>query len=470
MRNTPRNVEQQTRILRILADALKEYQAGRLPEAQALCRQILALEPQHADALHLLGVIAYDAHQYRLAVGFVNKAIALDGTKACFHNSLGRAYRRLGRFDEAAESQRRAIALNPVFADAHSDLGSVFYRRGDTAASIEHFRRALAIDPQHAKSHVRLARTALIMGDFATGWREYEWRWLTMNFPYKNIFLQRRWRGEPLQGAQILIQCEQGFGDMLQFVRFVPMVTARGGRVVLEVQPELHRLLSRLPGMENAIVFGAERPYSAWQCLLVSLPHIFRTEMKTIPKQVPYIGVDPTEARAWATRLGGSSPRVGLVWAGNPYHPWDQFRSLQQLSTLSPLSAAEGVTFFSLQKGPAAAQTTSPPAGMRLVDLSPHLHDFADTASAITALDLVVTTCTSVAHLAGALGKPVWILLPYAADWIWLLDREDSPWYPTARLFRQPTPGAWSPVIQRIASELRRLVAGDQSVLCPPPS
>jgi tetratricopeptide (TPR) repeat protein len=450
------------------AGAVKEYEAGRLPEAQALCRQTLAGEPQHADALHLLGVIAYDARQYRIAVGFVNKAIALDGTNASFHNSLGRAYRRLGRFDEAAESQRRAIALDPVLVDAHSDLGSVFYRRGDIAAAVEHFQRALAIDPQHAKSHVRLARTALITGDFATGWREYEWRWLTANFPSKNILLQRQWRGEPLDGAQILIQCEQGFGDTLQFVRFAPLVAARGGRVVLEVQPELHRLLCRLPGVGNVIVLGAERPDCAWRCLLISLPHIFRMGLETIPNQVPYIGVNPTEARAWAARLGGSAPRVGLVWAGDSNHPWDQFRSLHQLSRLAPLAAVDGVAFFSLQKGPAAAQAASPPAGMRMVDLSPHLHDFADTAAAITSLDLVITTCTSAAHLAGTLGKPVWILLQYAADWIWLLDREDSPWYPTARLFRQPTPGAWSPVIERVAGELRRLAAGDQSVLRPP--
>ncbi len=448
------------------AAAFKEYEAGRLPEAQALCRQILAVDPRHAAALHLLGMIAYDARQYKIAVGLFNKAITLDDTDASFHNSLGQAYRRLGRFDEAAQSHRQALALDPGFAGALSDLGSVFYRRGDTAAAIECFRRALAIDPQHARSHLRLARAALLRGDFTTGWREYEWRRAEFSSP-KNDFPQTRWRGEPLDGAQILIESEQGLGDTLQFVRFAPLVTAGGGRVVLEVQPELHRLLSRLPGVEEVIARGADRPDSAWRCPLLSLPHLLRTDLESIPKQIPYVGVDPTEARAWTARLGGSAPRVGLVWAGNPYHPWDQFRSLHQLSRLAPLAGVEGVTFFSLQKGPAAAQAASPPTGMRLADLSPHLHDFADTASAITALDLVITTCTSVAHLAGALGKPVWILLQYAADWIWLLDREDSPWYPTARLFRQPTPGAWSPVIERVAEELRRLVAGDQSVLGP---
>ena len=447
------------------ADALKEYEVGRLPEAQALCRQILAVEPQHADALHLLGLIASDARQYRIAIGFFNKAIALDGSNASFHNSLGRAYRRFGRFDEAAQSQRRALALDPGFADALSDLGSVFYRRGDPVASIEYFRRALAIDPLHVKSHVRLARAALITGDFATGLREYEWRWLTANFPSQNSLLQGRWRGDPLDGAQILLQSDQGFGDTLQFVRFAPLVSARGGRAVLEVQPELHRLLSHLPGVEEVIPLGAERPNFAWRCPLMILPHIFRTELETIPKQIPYIGVDPTEAQAWAMRLNGSAPRVGLVWAGDPNQTLDHFRSLHQLSRLAPFAAVDGVTFFSLQKGAAATQAVSPPVGMRLVDLSPHLHDFADTAAAIMALDLIITTDTSVAHLAGALGKPVWILLQYAADWIWLLDREDSPWYPTARLFRQPAPGAWSPVIERVVGELRRLVAGDQSVL-----
>jgi hypothetical protein len=276
---------------------------------------------------------------------------------------------------------------------------------------------------------------------------------------------RRPWSGEPLEGARILINAEMGFGDTLQFVRFVPFVASRGGRVVLEVQPELYRLLSAYPDTDAVIPLGACIPDCIWHCPLVSLPHVLGTELASVPAQIPYITVPQEASQVWAARLGDSGPRIGLVWAGDPAQKWDRVRSIRQLPLLAPLGHVGGLRFFSLQKGAAAKQALNPPSGMNLVDLSPYIHDFADTAAAIAGLDLVITTCTSVAHLAGALGKPVWIMLAYAADWIWLIGREDSPWYPTARLFRQPALGAWNPVIERIAEELRRLVEGDRNVL-----
>ena len=261
-----------------------------------------------------------------------------------------------------------------------------------------------------------------------------------------------------------MLQAEQGLGDTLQFVRYASLVAARGGRVTLEVQPELHRLLSDFPGVEEVVPRGAPLPNCSWQCPLLSLPLAFGADLAMIPSRVPYLHVN-TATTTWAGRLAGPGLRVGLVWAGRPAHRDDHRRSLS-LAMLKSL-AATGIAFFSLQKGPCAEQTLSPPDGMALTDLAPYLDDFSDTAAAITALDLVITVDTSVAHLAGALGKPTWILLPRVADWRWLLDREDSPWYPTARLFRQPAADAWVPVIARVAGELRRLVAGDQSVLLP---
>jgi tetratricopeptide (TPR) repeat protein len=449
-----------------LAGARHHHRMGWLREPEAVCRQILAIDPQNVDALHLLGVIAHEAGQYTIAVGFITKAISLRSSDASLYNSLGRAYRRLGKYDDAAESQRRALLLDPLFVDAYSDLGSVRYRRNDVTGAVASFRRALEIDPNHARTHFRLSRALLLLGDFAAGWAEYEWRWPAANFNSPmSASLYRQWRGEPLEGARILIQAEQGFGDTLQFVRYVPMVTERGGRVVLEVQPALGRLLSHFQGVDVVIPRGSDLPDFAWQCPLLSLPCVFGTELATIPAHIPYLEIQPSAARAWAARISGAGLRVGVVWSGDATHKWDRYRSLRQLAMLAPLAGVDGVTFFSLQKGPPSAQAADPPAGMRLVDLSPQIDDFADTAAAISQLDLVITTCTSVAHLAGALGKRVWILLSYVADWIWLMGREDSPWYPTARLFRQRAPDEWSPVIERVTEELRSLVAaGDRSV------
>jgi hypothetical protein len=451
-----------------MADAVQHFRARRLAEAEAVCRQILAGEPRHAEALHLLGAIASEAQQYGMAIAFIGRAIALEERRALFHTSLGRACRMLWRLDEAVESCRRALSIDPTFADAQYELGSALFRQGDFALAMRHLRHAIELEPGHAKAHDRLGTAHLLRGDFAAGWPEYEWRRHNHRPRLEPRGLgQPQWRGEPLYGDRILLHAEQGFGDTLQCVRYAPLVTARGGRVILRVQTELYRLLSRFPGVEQVITCDEALPDFAWHCSLPSLPLAFRTELETIPARVPYISVSPLLIHRWAERLGDRALRVGLVWAGNPAQKWDQVRSLRRLSWLAPLGEVEGVTFFSLQKGPAAAQASDPPPGLRLVDLSPHLNDFADTAAAIAGLDLVISGDTAVVHLAGALGKPVWILLADVADWTWLLNRQDSPWYPTARLFRQPARGAWAPVIERVAGELQRLVADDRSVLRP---
>jgi tetratricopeptide (TPR) repeat protein len=451
-----------------LADVTRHIEAGRLAEAEAACRRVLASDPDDAEALHLLGVIANETQKYDVAVAFIGKAIAIDDQRACFHASLGRALRFLWRLNEAVKSCRRALAIDSACADAHYELGATLYQQGHIIQAMEHCRRAIELKPDHAKAHEKLGSAHLLLGDLTAGWSEYEWRLRSRNWLQRLHALGRPlWSGEPLQGARILIHAEMGFGDTLQFVRFAPLVAARGGRVVLQVQLELHRLLSHFPAVEMVIPCGADLPDFVLQCPLASLPHAFGTELATVPAQIPYIKVPRSDTRAWAPRLGGQAPRVGLVWAGEPTQKWDRARSLRRLSLLAPLGEIDGLRFFSLQKGAAAEQASHPPAGLKLVDLSPHLHDFADTAAAIAGLDLVITTDTSVVHLAGALGKPVWIMLAHVADWMYLIGRDDTPWYPTARLFRQPVLGAWEPVIERIAGELRRLVGGDRSVLDP---
>jgi len=266
---------------------------------------------------------------------------------------------------------------------------------------------------------------------------------------------QRRWKGEPLDEARILLYAEQGLGDTLQFVRYVPLVAARNGQVLLEVQPALRRLLSKVDGAFEVISRGADLPEFTWQCPLLSLPLAFATEVSTIPAQVPYITPDPAEVEAWRPRLQGEKRRIGVAWGGNPEHHRDRLRSIP-LAQLAPLLDLPGTTFYSLQVGAGAEQTKQLPPGARLIDLTASLKDFADTAALVAHLDLVISVDSSVAHLAGAMAKPVWVLLNKGPDWRWLLDREDSPWYPTARLFRQATAGDWRDVVGRVEAELRK--------------
>jgi hypothetical protein len=292
-----------------------------------------------------------------------------------------------------------------------------------------------------------------LQGNFREGWEEYEARWDTESFgAVKRSFSQPLWRGEPLAGESILLHAEQGFGDTMQFVRYVPLVASRGGQVVLEIQPRLRRLLGNLPGAAKVIVRGEELPEFSWHCPLLSLPLAFDTRLANIPAKVPYLYPGEMEVQKWSRRLQGDGLRVGLAWAGNPNHVREGERSIP-LEQLAPLMQVAGTTFYSLQKGPATAQIHKLP-GIRLIDLDSQQNDFADTAAIIANLDLVITVDTAVAHLAGAMGKPVWVLLHHVPDWRWLLHRDDSPWYPAARLFRQTIAKDWTSVIGRVRMEL----------------
>jgi hypothetical protein len=303
----------------------------------------------------------------------------------------------------------------------------------------------------------------LLHGDFAAGWHNYEYRWQTkMLRNARRDFSQPQWLGQRIDGARILLHAEQGLGDTLQFIRYVPMVTSRGAKVILEVPFELRRLVERAFGATVQVVTrGSRLPDFEWQSPLMSLPLAFGTDLTSIPAPTPYLQADPQLTSEFAQHLTASSTtglRVGLVWSGSPLHTRDRQRSIP-LAQLCALTEIPGATFYALQKGPAAKDLLDMPIDMNLIDLSGYLNDFADTAAALAHLDLVVTADTAVAHLAGALGKPVWILLTHNPDWRWLLGRADSPWYPTARLFRQRAAGDWSSPIECILGELLRLIA-----------
>jgi hypothetical protein len=292
-------------------------------------------------------------------------------------------------------------------------------------------------------------------GEYLQGWQEYEWRLQRKDLTVQaRRFTEPLWDGTPLHGATILSRAEQGFGDALQLVRYVPQLLAFGGEVIIECHPQLVSLFMEIPGVKAVYPFGGELPHFDCQLPMFSLPRVFQTTIATIPQKVPYLNVPPDRRRHWSQSIPSEEWfKVGLVWAGSRQHRNDACRSLS-LAALQPLLQIEGISCYSLQLGPAREELSAAAYAGKVVDLTDGIKDFADTAALVEQLDLVISVDTAVAHLAGALGKPVWILLPYASDWRWLRERDDSPWYPTARLFRQASPGGWDEPIGRVVKAL----------------
>jgi tetratricopeptide (TPR) repeat protein len=551
------------------AEAVQRYRAGRLAEAERLCRQLLARAPGHAQALHLLGTIALQTGRPADAVAPLASALAQQPRDGAIHNLLGTAYLQLERHAEAVDSLRTSIGLDPGRAEAHCALGVALaalnqsdeaiaafrasldldpdmpqahfnlaglfaarqrgpeaiahYRevlrlepdnavahhqigrglsgQGDSDAALRHFREAvrlqpsyiearhniglalafagrwrealaefettLRVEPESGEAHYNLGSILLLQGLLERGWEQFEWRWnLEGMRPFRRPFLQPQWRGEDIAGQTLILHDEQGFGDTLHFCRYAPLAARRCAKVYLEVHVELVELLRQsfagdgleilprtpsFPGIEGL-------PECDYQSPLLSLPNVFETGLDTIPAEIPYLRADPEAERKWTERLAFlPHPRVGLIWGGRPGHAQDALRSVA-LAQLAPLGQIPGVTFLSLQKGEAASQLAEPPPGMTIHDFTAELPNFADTAAFLAAVDLVVTVDTAMAHLSGALGKPVWMLNRCLPDWRWLLERDDSPWYPTLRQFRQPRHGDWDSAVAALAAALESWV------------
>jgi tetratricopeptide (TPR) repeat protein len=447
----PGNVNAHCNLANLLA------QRGNTADALETCRAALALDPNHAPTLCNCGALSIDVGDPQAAEELLRRSIALDPGNVSAHCNLASALAKQGKNEGALESSCHALAIDPKHALTLCNLGALLDTMGNAAGAIQCYQLALASHPDSELAKFYLSLQHLVRGDFATGWELYEARWGTREFRNtRPIDLPPQWRGEDIRGSRILIYSEQGLGDTLQFVRYVPMVAALGATVALKVQPSLVRLLSTfhdeitVVSTDSAVGTDAD-----WQCPLLSLPLAFRTDLATIPQAVPYLRADPIAADAWALRLPAHGLRVGLVWAGNPKHTRDRQRSIA-LEQLGRLAHLQGVTFYSLQKGPASQDLASTP--LRIVDLGEHLEDFTDTAAIIANLDLVICVDTAVAHLAGAMGKPVWLLVAQVGDWRWLQDRADSPWYPSMRLFRQTATGGWDGVLQRIEQELNAML------------
>jgi tetratricopeptide (TPR) repeat protein len=539
--------------------AIQHHQAGRLQQAEAVYRQILGLEPDNADALHLLGVLAHQCGHHQTAVELIRKSLAIQPNNAPANANLGESLRVLGRLEEASaalqmaiklnpaapqaignlgivlsdmgktdqavECYNRALAINPNLPQTLNNLGNIYLARKEKDAALAAYDRALALDPNFGDGHNnrgsaleqmdrldeamieyvravelrpgfavacnnagniarRLCRwdeaiiwckralsidprfeparwnvglIELTRGDYPAGLPKYELRFVATSQRLPAGIDRPRRDGDSLEGRTILLYAEQGLGDGWQAARYVPMVADRGGKIVIECHKAQVGLMRRLKGVVDVIVSGDPRPPYDLFSPMMSLPLLFGTTVATIPNDIPYLKPDPARVDAWRERLA-SYPglKVGLIWNGSD-HP-DPLRSIA-LGELAPLALIEGVQFFGLQFGAAAAEAKKAAAWMNIVDLSADVADFGETAACMMNLDLILTIDTAAAHLAGALGRPTWTLIPFSPDWRWLLDRSDSIWYPTMRLFRQTRRKIWADVVERVAVALRALTA-----------
>jgi tetratricopeptide (TPR) repeat protein len=430
-----------------LAGALRAH--GQLDAAQACYERALALRPNRVESHVGLGVVLRDQGQLGDAVVRYERALALAPDHPETLNNLAVVLADLGQPGEAIIHYERALALQPDRAETHYNLGIALGHQGRYAEALAHYGGALALKPDYAEAHLNRSLALLLTGELEEGWQEYEWRFTVAR--YDRNFGRPLWSGEPLVGRSILIHAEQGFGDTLQFVRYVPAVAERGGRVVLEVPEPLVRLADTIAGVSQVVAAGDPLPEFDCHCPLLSLPRVFKTNLATIPNVVPYLRVPAAASAAWAQRITTAlGARVGIVWAGTIAGAIDP-------RLLQPLWDVAGVGWFSLQVGDRSGDVSSL-SGVKITDLSPWLTDFAETAAAACHLDLVISVDTSVAHLAGALARPTWLLLRDPPEWRWLLAREDSPWYPTARLFRQRKAGDWPSVAREVAAALAQMV------------
>lgn len=468
----------------IMQTARTHHQAGRVPEAEALYRQVLKQQPDHAEALHLLGMVAYQCGAIDPAIHMMSRSLQIAGEKFQFLLNFGEVLRGAKRWPEAISAYHRAlrcipanpealyglaiateksgdvpqaktilreiIAAAPNFHRAYMSLGALLEHDGKYEESAKLYERAIGIKPDYARARVSRAHIQLRNGLLAEAWADYEWRWRVERFPGRRPDPSKPiWDGSHLAGRTLLLYTEQGLGDAIQFARYLPFAARSGGRVLVQCHRSLMRLLAEIPGVAEVRDIALPPPSYDVQLPLLSAPGVFGTTLDTIPRQVPYLSAPRAVAAAWADRFSSAvRPLVGLCWSGGS----SQVGRSLKFEQLQPLAQANGVTFVSLQMG----ASSSAPSGMQLVNPMLDVKDFADTAAIIEQLDLVISIDTSVAHLAGALGKPTWTMLKAASDWRWLLDRTDSPWYPTMRLFRQSRAGNWGSVIADVAQELKQ--------------
>jgi tetratricopeptide (TPR) repeat protein len=443
---------------------------GRTEEALDCFARAVALRSDFSEALTNLANLLQGRGQYDEAIALYHRAIAAKPLDFGAHTNLGNALQNSGRFEEALAVHRHAVALRPDVPEVHANLAAALLDQGYIDGAVDSYRQSIALRSDFADAHNTLSLILLLRGDFEEGWREHEWRWRVPGFPSPiRTPPGRRWNGSApadADHARLLLMSEQGFGDVIHFIRYIPLAIRRGWRVILECPPELLRLMEESDGLGATLV----RRDDAWaipavdydaHLPLMSLPVVLGELDPRRPTiaAAPYLRANPELRRAWRDRLETDGPgfRVGIAWAGSAVHKNDRKRSMP-LSVLAPL-ARDGVRLYSIQLGQPAGQLQNMPHGMNVIDLTGNIRDFADTAALLSELDLLISVDTAPLHVAGALGRPAWIMLPFIPDFRWMLGRDDSPLYPSLRLFRQTRPGDWAGVVARVADALAARIA-----------
>jgi hypothetical protein len=445
----------------LIRDALALHQAGRLLEAEQIYRQVLALDPTNADCLHLLGMAAFQSGRQAEAEELIRKAIALHPTASSYHANLGNILQSQAKLAEAEASYRHALELRAAQPEVHLNLGHVLKAQGHVDSALASYRQSLALNPQLAEARAAESMALLLQGHFASGWKAFESRWHTRDYetPMRN-YPQPLWRGEPLLSGRLLIWGEQGIGDEIMFAGLLPGVIAAGHRCVLDCDPRLQPLFARsFPAVEVISGYDPSRDHAlniAAHIPSGSLPGIFRTSLEAFAKtKSPYLAADPIQRDHFGESDNNAHPRIGLAWHTKNRQS-GRTRSID-LPLLAPLFAAIDAHWISLQYGDHAAleaearNAAAPLLIDRTVDQLVNIDRFA---AQVAAMDLVITIDNSTAHLAAALGIPTWLLLPFATDWRWLLNRDTSPWYPSMRIFRQPSTGDWQAVVHQVQRAL----------------
>ncbi len=480
---------------KILQQAVDQHTAGNLVDAEKAYQQVLQINPDHHDALHFMGVLAYNVGKHDIAKDYINRAIKILPSNDGCYNNMGNIYQTQKDYAQAMQWYAKTIEINPVNKKAYNNLAVALTKLGNLDQALEKFQTALEIDPDYIEARNNMGETYRDMGqydqamqcfesvlqawpdyvparwnrsilwlltaNFKQGWPEYEWRWKRATTPQRAIDSGKRWNGSDIYDRTLFIYEEQGIGDTIQFMRYLPLLQKAGCKVIFETITPLIRLIESFKGFDRLWV-GIKnvdtRPtdHFDYYLPLLSLPAMFGTTLETIPGTVPYLSADENLSKIWKKRISNdNSFKVGVVWAGHPSHANDIRRSVM-LNNFKFFKKKEGITTYSLQKEKYEKWTDLDPKEIFEQDLGDQISDFADTAAIIDNMDLVISVDTAVVHLAGALGKEVWVLLPFSPDWRWMIDREDSPWYPTMTLLRQPEPGDWNSVFKRVETKLKK--------------
>ena len=443
-----------------LANVLR--QRGQVDEALKCYRQALRCNPNSAEAYNNLGIALTELGKFDEATACYRDALRINPHSAEAHNNLGEALKRMGRVEEAADLFVTALRINPDFAEAHNSLGDAQKQLGQFGEALSSFEHAVQLNASFAGAHWNRALMWLLLGDYQRGWPAYEWRWTQPTFVRRHGH-RPLWDSSPFPGRALLLHAEQGLGDTLLFIRYVSHVSRQrrlGSTIIVECQPALCRLLSNFPGVDQLVATGAAQlPPFGFQAPLASLPHILGISPAATSVTVPYLHADAKLVEQWKCKLRSLRGfKVGIAWQGNPSYGYDRQRSMA-LTHFAKLAKLEGIHLISLQRGPGTEQLSSFAAAIHVVDFDEASGPFMDTAAIMINIDLVISSDSAVAHLAGALGVPVWVALPAVPDWRWLLKRDDSPWYPTMRLFRQTRAGNWDDVFERIVGELKTITS-----------